>query len=78
MLTLFHFSHIRYKLIIVFLLLIVSILVTVIYITYSSSIDIIKNQSVTLNNKLVELGKNNLDSSIEEVDKIFRSIITKI
>ncbi|HHW00254.1 MAG TPA: sensor histidine kinase [Clostridiaceae bacterium] len=69
-----NFHRIRYKLTIVFLFLIVSILIIVIYTTYSSFIEIIKNESIILNNKLIELGKNNLESSIEEVDKIFRSL----
>lgn len=72
--TKFHFQRIKYKLIWVYLLLIISTLIIVLPITYFSSIEIIKNQSITLNNKLVEMGANNIDSSVEEIDKIFQSL----
>jgi len=65
--------HIRYKLVVVFLLLIVSILAAVIFTTYLKSTRIIRVQSVSLNDRLVEMGRNNLDESIEDVDKLFRS-----
>jgi two-component system sensor histidine kinase YesM len=72
--NIFGIKRIRYKLIFVFLLLTLTIIVTVLLITYYSSTDIIKNQSIELNNKLLELGKNNLENSIDEVDKIFHSL----
>ena len=58
----------------VFLLLITGTLAVVLPITYFSSVEIIKNQSVLLNNKLVQMGTSKLDTSIEEVDKIFHSL----
>jgi len=72
--TLIKFKHIKYKLITTYLLLIISTLIIVLSITYFSSIEIIKNQSITLNNKLVEMGANNLDSYIGEIDKIYQSL----
>ncbi|MBO9604507.1 MAG: sensor histidine kinase [Paenibacillaceae bacterium] len=67
-------NRIRYKLALLILLFSLTLLVTVMYIAYHNSTGIIRDQSVGLNNKLVELGKNNLETSISEVDNIFRSI----
>lgn len=66
-------KHIRYKLVVIFLLLIVSILAAVVFTTYLKSTRIIREQSVSLNDRLVEMGRSNLDESIEDVNKLFRS-----
>lgn len=66
--------RIRYKLMGLFVSLTLFLLFAVIAITYGSSADVIKEQSVQLNNKLVELGDSNLNSALLEVDKVFQSL----
>lgn len=72
--NLFNIHRIRYKLTIMILLLSLTVLTLAIFTTYRSSTDIIRQQSVELNNKLLQMGKENLETSVDEVDKIYRSL----
>lgn len=70
----YELQRIRHRLIVMILLLSLSLIAIVILVMYRSTTDIIRLQSITLNNKLVELGKNNIEKLLHEVDKIYPSI----
>ena len=67
-------KKLRYRLTLVVMLLMASTLFTVAAITHNKSLSVIREQAVTLNERLVGAGVETLDSSHSQLNNLFQSI----
>ena len=67
-------EKLRYRLTLIVMLLMTSTLFVVAAITHNKSLSVIREQSVTLNERLVEAGVEILDSSHAQLNNLFQSI----
>ena len=67
-------KKLRYKLIAVVTVLMTATLVAVAAITHSQSLAVIREQSLTLNSRLVEAGVEKLGTSYSQLNNLFQSI----
>lgn len=67
-------SKLKHKLILIYFILMISIIFSVVIVIYKNSTDIIRNQSIALNDKLVDMGAISLDASIDQIDKVFQAL----
>ena len=67
-------KKLRYKLMIVFLSLMILTLICVIAVTHSKSLSVIREQSLQLNRRLVATGVEKLDTSYTQLNRIYQSV----